>query len=268
MGAELNEKETSLGRLVDLVATLRGEKGCPWDRNQTPDTMKVYLLEEVHELLDALSEQDPEHVREELGDVLFQLIFLARIYEERRAFDIGDVARVVENKMVRRHPHVFGDEKVTSAEDVRKRWNQFKGSDLAGPPMKNPLDSVPSSLPSLLRAYRIIERASRAGFDPPDIQAVTTTVEEKWNDLQRGIDQKDKDRVSSEMGDLLFALVGLSRLLNLHPETALRQATNDFKHRFRSLKKASEKGSQNEQGIPSGRSPSTGEGRKKNHAQG
>ena len=230
---KLKKKASAFCELVRLIARLRGEDGCPWDRKQTPESMRVYILEEVHELLEAIDSRVPAAICEELGDVMFQVLFLTHIFEERGYFDIGDVARRSTEKMVRRHPHVFGDLKVTGAEDVRMRWHEFKKGEPNHDKTKSLVDTVPRNLPGLLRAYRLTERVARVGFDWPNLDGVIAKAKEEWAELQQAIDAKDQNRIASEIGDLLFAIVNLSRFVRVHPDSALRDAIRRFENRFR-----------------------------------
>ena len=229
-----------IARLDRLIETLRGENGCPWDRKQTPRSLAVYLTEEVFELADAIASGDPDAVCEELGDVLFQVLFIARMFQETGQFGIEDAARRVHEKMVRRHPHVFGDDRIEDADQVRRQWHEIKKTE--NPPSKtgSVLDSVPAGLPALMRAYRISERAARSGFDWDDIRGVADKVEEEWGEFNREIADDGPDarlRATLEFGDLLFALVNVARFAGFHPETALSEAVGKFERRFRHMER-------------------------------
>jgi len=179
---------TALTRLVD---TLRGENGCPWDKKQTPETVSIYLIEEVFELADAIEVGNPDQIREELGDVLFHIVFIARMFRERDEFDLARVAQTITDKMVRRHPHVFGDKKVDSSDEVIQNWHKIKLDENKSSPPQSLLDSVPVKLPALMRAYRMSERVAKAGFDWNDMQGVLTKVEEEWSELNSAIQADD-----------------------------------------------------------------------------
>lgn len=226
-----------LSGLRDLVAALRGENGCPWDRKQTPKSMKIYLVEEMYELLDAMDSGEPEAVCEELGDVLFQIFFLARIFEERRDFDIDQVAGANIKKMRGRHPHVFGDEKIKTAEDVRARWHQLKKGESKSGRQRGFLDSVPKSLPALMRAYRVCERTSRVDFHCPAKDLGPQDMDQKWDILKQTLEKKDKQGATRALGDFLFDLAGLAHRAGAHPETALSDATDRFSARFLAMEK-------------------------------
>jgi tetrapyrrole methylase family protein/MazG family protein len=228
--------------IIKLIETLRGENGCPWDKKQTPQTIAIYLAEEIFELVDAIESGDHDNVCEELGDVLFHILFLASLFREMGHFDIKDVVDVNTEKMTRRHPHVFGKDKVGSAEDVRVRWHKIKKKEKQHVPEASILDSVPVSLPSLMRAYRISERAAKAGFDWGDISGVMKKVEEEWNELKtelKGLNKssKDQDILALEFGDVLFTLVNVARFANIHPEIALKGSTKKFEKRFRYMER-------------------------------
>ena len=220
--------------LVKIMARLRGEGGCPWDREQTPETIKPYLIEETYEVLEAIDEQDPEKLKEELGDLMLQVVFHARMAEETGAFAIGDVLAAINDKLIRRHPHVFGDRKAETAQEVLFNWEQIKQTERR--PEKGQaslLDGVPREMPALLRAHRLQEKASRVGFDWKEAQEVFRKVEEELAELRAAMEGQAEDRVEAELGDLLFALVNLSRFLAVNPEEALRKTIARFIARFR-----------------------------------
>ena len=218
--------------LRELIATLRSENGCPWDRKQTPESMRVYLVEEMYELLDALEAEDPLEALEELGDVLFHVFFLSRIFEENGHFTAMDVAMANTEKMIARHPHVFGGDHAKTAEEVRARWHQFKKNQQSPKPEKGALDSVPKSMPALMRAYRIIERASRVGVDRPPMENGVQALDRRWSTLKQAFETGDKENIAEKLGPFLFELSGLSRQAGVHPESCLTRATNDFSRRF------------------------------------
>jgi MazG family protein len=216
--------------LVDVVARLRGEGGCDWDRAQTPETLRGHLLEEAFEVVDAIDHGRPEALKGELGDVLFLLVLLARMHEERGDFGVDDVARGAADKMVRRHPHVFAG----AAE--RPAWEAAKAAER--PAGASALDGVPPALPALLRAWRVGQKASRVGFDWPDLAGVRAKVDEELDELDEAIASGDAEHVAEELGDLLFTLVNLARFTHTPPEDALRAATAKFERRFRAVEQA------------------------------
>lgn len=240
-GAETEKKRadsTSFGRLAGLVETLRGENGCPWDKKQTPRSMAVKMLEETYELVDAVTNGQPGDVGEELGDVLFHIFFIARLFEEEGFFGIREVADGITRKMIRRHPHVFEKSPLSSAEEVKQQWHTIKQSEKPDSASASVLDSVPRMLPALMRAHQISERAAREGFDWPDLSGVMEKVVEELRELKDAIasgPETDGGRkaIRLEFGDLLFTLVNVARFLGINPETALTESTRKFEDRYR-----------------------------------
>ena len=228
---------TPLERLIRLVETLRGADGCPWDREQTPRSISVYLVEEVYELIDAIESDDPRRVCEELGDVLFHIIFIARIYEELKQFDIARATQVICDKMIRRHPHVFGSDKVANTEQIRERWHAIKKKEKTAVSDDSVLDSIPVQLPALMRAYRVSERAARTGFDWPDIASVMEKVQEEWNEFNQALKNEDSGKSANEFGDILFTLTNVARFARIHPETALNGSIVKFVQRFKQMER-------------------------------
>jgi MazG family protein len=226
---------TPLERLIQLVETLRGVDGCPWDREQTPRSISVYLIEEVYELVDAIESDDPRRICEELGDVLFHIIFIARIYEELKQFDIARAANLICDKMIRRHPHVFDGDKVTNTEQIRERWHAIKKTEKVATSEESVLDSIPVQLPALMRAYRVSERAARTGFDWPDIASVMEKVQEEWVEFKQALEKQDPGETANEFGDILFTLSNVARFARIHPETALSSAVAKFVQRFKQM---------------------------------
>ena len=228
--------------ISELIETLRGESGCPWDKKQTPQTIADYLLEEVYELVDAIESYNPKEVCEELGDVLFHIFFLVSLFRDMGHFDIKEVIDQNIEKMTRRHPHVFGKDQVDSVDEVRERWHNIKMQEKNQALDISILDSVPSKLPSLMRAFRISERASKAGFDWSDIAGVMNKVEEEWAELKAALEQqknniKDQELLAMEVGDILFTMANVARFVQINPETALRNATRKFEKRFNYMEK-------------------------------
>jgi len=235
---EFGNKELNIKRLMELVKTLRGENGCPWDKKQSPRTMAVYLLEEVYELVDAIESGNSDDICEELGDVLFHIFFVARLFEEKGHFDAGDVAGLITEKMIRRHPHVFGSENAENAGEVRKLWHTIKMNEKSRFKNGSVLDSIPGGVPALMRAYRISERAARTGFDWDNIEGVMQKAEEEWSEFQCALNEKNKADISVEFGDILFTLVNVARFAAIHPETALKDSIKKFEARFRQMEKS------------------------------
>ena len=223
--------------LVKLVERLRGPGGCPWDAEQTDETIKIYLLEETYEVLEAIEKSSSTDVCLELGDLLFQVLFLAHLAEERKEFDLVQVIERITEKMIRRHPHVFGEVRVDTAEDVAVNWAKIKRAEQGTLQMTSSLKSVPVNLPALLRAHRLGERASREGFDSPHKGQTWDGVQERFEKLRIALAENDKDLVGEVMGDLLFDMAGLARAWRLNAEDVLRLANQRFLKRFEEMEK-------------------------------
>jgi len=233
---DINRSADAIRSLVKLVARLRGPGGCPWDAEQTDDTIKIYLLEEAYEVLDALEGVSPREVCSELGDLLFQILFLAQLASERGEFDFNEVVEGITEKMTRRHPHVFGDTKVDGAEDVASNWVKIKRKETGRPKSTSfLLQSVPSDLPALLRAHRLSERASKVGFDWADREEIWAKVQEEFEELESAIHHGDQEGIVEEMGDLLFSLTNLARHSGVNAENILRKGNQKFLERFEKM---------------------------------
>ena len=227
------EGDSAVARMRELIERLRGDDGCPWDREQTADSVRPNLLEEAHEVAAAVDGGDWSELRGELGDLLFQVGFLARLAEEDGHFDLDDVADAAVEKMIARHPHVFGDAVAETAADVRQLWEHNKQSAREdGEQGGSALDGVPPTLPGLTEATRLSVKAAALGFDWPDVDGVVDKVAEEARELTA---ETAPDRLTDEFGDLLFALVNLARHLGLDPEGALAGANRKFRRRFAGL---------------------------------
>ncbi len=220
--------------LVALVEILRSDRGCPWDREQTTEQIKTYLLEEAYELLEALESDDPKNVSAELGDLLFHIVFLARIFEEAGIFDMGHVIQMIMEKMIRRHPHVFGQVQLSNSEEVRRQWREIKQTEakLKDAGQSSSLNSVPRNLPALMRAYRICERAPRLSSDASNIDSIIEGLDKALATFKASLVAGDSTKLTEEIGDLLFAIVNLGRIVRVHPEAALAQTTEKFIAQF------------------------------------
>jgi tetrapyrrole methylase family protein/MazG family protein len=214
-------------RLVEIMELLRSPKGCPWDREQNFDTIKPYLLEETYEVMDAIDARDFDELAEELGDLLLQAVFFAQMASEEGRFNIGDSIDAINNKLVRRHPHVFGDAVAKTAGDVKQRWDEIKAAEKPRP--KGLLAGVPRSLPALVEAHQIASRAAGAGFDWENLDQVLEKLREELAELDAA---RDQEEVEDEVGDLLFVLVNIARFLKIDPEQALRKTNAKFRRRF------------------------------------
>ena len=229
----MKKKNNEFNELVNIMKKLRDKIGCPWDREQTRDSIKPYLIEEVYELLEAIEEKNPDKIKEELGDLLFQIIFHAELAKEQNEFDVFDVCLNVKEKMIRRHPHVFGNTKVSCSKEVLERWEEIKRKEPKNADRKSALDGIPKELPSLLRAFRYQEKAAKVGFDWEKIDQVFEKVEEEMAELKQTLSKKDKIEMEHELGDVLFSLVNVARFIKLNPEEAMRKAINRFFERFK-----------------------------------
>jgi MazG family protein len=221
--------------LLTMMARLRGEGGCPWDREQTRETLRPFLVEETYEVLDALDAGDPTHIREELGDLLFQVVFHAEIARERGEFSMADLLEALITKMTRRHPHVFGDRPVSSAAEALAQWEAIKGAEKHG---ASALAGVPRALPALHRAQRVQHKAARVGFDWSDAAGALEKVREELGEVAEALRQGDGPALRDELGDLLFSVVNVARLSSVDPEGALQAAVDRFSRRFASMEKA------------------------------
>lgn len=220
--------------LVRVMARLRAPGGCPWDRKQTFDTIKPYLLEEAYEVMDAIDAKDWSGLAEELGDLLLQPVFFAEMAEEEGLFSIADALDRINQKLIRRHPHVFGDAAADTAEDVKRRWDEIKKKEKTerGTAERSLLEGVPRSLPALVEAEKVSAKAAGAGFEWPDVGGVLEKVQEEAGELARASETRDPAEVEHELGDLLFTVVNLARFLRVDPEQALRKTSARFRRRF------------------------------------
>ena len=216
--------------LVDVMRTLREPGGCPWDREQTHASIRSNMIEEVYEYLEAVDAEDTEGMREELGDILMQIVFHARMAEEACRFDLQDVIDEVVDKLIRRHPHVFGETKVTGSDEVLVNWEAIKKTEKTE--RKHVLDGVTQGLPALLRAYKLQSKAAKVGFDWPDVKGVWDKVQEELAELQEALASGDRAAAENELGDVLFALVNYARHQKIEPEVALNGTNNRFAKRF------------------------------------
>jgi tetrapyrrole methylase family protein / MazG family protein len=227
-----NQIAEALLQLVAVVERLRSEQGCPWDRQQTSTSLIPYMLEEAYEVIESIEADDPQALKEELGDLLLHIVFQSRIAEEHQQFTLAASIQTVVEKLIRRHPHVFGDARVQDTAEVRQRWEAAKQREKG---RQSLLDGVPRTLPALTRARRVQEKAASVGFDWPDIAAVWAKVNEELEELQTAHAAADPAAIAEEFGDVLFSLVNLGRFLHLSAEDALRQAMAKFERRFQGI---------------------------------
>ncbi len=222
------EKLEALGRIIDTLDILRVQ--CPWDRKQTNESLRPNTIEEVYELCDALIHDDNANIKKELGDVLLHVLFYAKIGEEKGAFDIADVADALNNKLIFRHPHVFGTTKVHDSHEVEQNWEQIKLKEKGG--NKTVLAGVPSALPAMIKADRIQEKAANVGFDWDTPSQVWDKVKEEVAEFSSEIDKMEHDKMEEEMGDVLFSIINAARLYKINPENALEKTNIKFIRRF------------------------------------
>jgi len=225
------DKPSTFDDLLTIMRRLRGPGGCPWDAEQTHESLTRYLLEETYEVIEAIDLQSPEMLKEELGDLLLQPIFHSAIAEEAGTFTMDDVISALCEKLVRRHPHVFGDVEILDSKAQIENWEQIKKTE-KGDKRKSVLAGIPPHLPALLKAQKITEKASRVGFDWEHIDQVAAKVMEELHEFEEAMSEGDNDRMEAELGDLLFAIVNLGRFLSINPEEALRKTIKRFQSRF------------------------------------
>ncbi len=221
-------------RLVSIMARLRAPGGCPWDREQTFDTIKPYLLEETYEVLDAIDRRDWPGLAEELGDLMLQAVFFAQMASDEDKFRIDDSLDAIGEKLIRRHPHVFGDGSAKTADDVKRRWDEIKADEKKskGVEEKGRLESVPRNMPALVEAQQISSKAAAVGFDWENPEQVLEKLDEEMHELARARESESQAEIEGEVGDLFFVLVNLARFLKVDPEQALRKTNAKFRKRF------------------------------------
>lgn len=224
-----------LDELIKVVARLRGPDGCPWDKEQTRDSLRPYLVEELYELLEAFDENAPDHIKEELGDLLLQIVLHCQLAEEDGLFEISDVIEGIVSKMVRRHPHVFGDKDLDTSAKVSKWWDEHKMSE--GKAVSSVIGGIPKTLPSLLRAQELQSKASAVGFDWDNIEDVFNKLDEEVAEFKSALLNKDLINAEDELGDIFFVLVRISNFVKVNPEDALRKTISKFIARFEHIEK-------------------------------
>lgn len=232
----MNSREDKLkafGRLLDVMDDLRAK--CPWDKKQTMNSLRHLTIEETYELCDALLDEDMEEVKKELGDILLHMVFYAKIASEKKAFDIADVLNGICEKLIYRHPHIYGDVKVEDEEEVKRNWEQLKLKEKGE--KTSVLEGVPSSLPALVKAVRIQDKVRGIGFDWSDKKDVWAKVKEELNEFEAEVEKSNTSEMEAEFGDLLFSLVNYSRHLNINPEDALERTNKKFRARFQEMEK-------------------------------
>lgn len=228
-------KETSIDRLLGIMRKLRGPDGCPWDREQTLDSLKSCLIEETYEVIDAMESGDRAELCGELGDLLLQVVFQAQICDEAGEFNFDDVVNGIADKLVRRHPHVFGDVQAKTSGDVLRNWEKIKKTEKDGEKPRSLVEGIPRHLPALAKANLVQKRVARAGFEWDEIGGVVDKLDEELAEVKEAMEQKDAAAIREELGDLMFSVVNLSRYLGHEPEELLHENIAKFMRRFQSL---------------------------------
>ena len=228
-------------QLVQVFAALRSENGCPWDREQTHESIKPDLIEETYEVIEAIDAGDATKLREEIGDLLANVMLHAQIARDEGEFDISDVIKTLTEKLIRRHPHVFGDQEANNADQVVKNWEQIKRSESGYEDRKSALDGVPDHLPNLQRAQKLQRKAARVGFDWNNVSDVLPKIDEEIAELKENIQDGNREEIELEIGDLLFSIVNLCRFLHVQAEEALRKANRKFVSRFKTMEEELER---------------------------
>lgn len=223
-------------QLLEIMSALRAEKGCPWDREQTRESLRPFIVEEAYEVIDAIDGEDPEALKEELGDLLFQIVFQCQIAREKGEFEMHDVIDKIGRKMMARHPHVFGKADYRTTEEVLIHWEAQKRKE--GKKHETVIDGVPKNLPSLLRAHKLQDRASRLGFDWQTLEDVLPKLDEEMKEFRKALQEQKQDEIENELGDIFFVLVNISRFVGVDPEGALRKTISKFISRFRYIEMA------------------------------
>jgi MazG family protein len=263
----LKQKELTPGqwfeKLVGVQARLRAPNGCPWDREQTHQTLRTYLIEEAYEVLEALESGNDDKFVEEMGDLLLQIVFHSQIAGEEGRFTVAEVIREIHDKMIRRHPHVFGKTRAKDSAEVLRNWEQIKAEERRASGKKSDsngdgkarketslLDGVSHTLPATLEGFQLTRKASRIGFDWDDAGGIFEKMQEESEELKRALGEQDQPRIEEELGDLLFAVVNLSRFLKIDPEIALKKANTKFSRRFRAMEGLARKNGREFKDLP------------------
>ena len=229
----------NLEKLIEIIDTLRSPNGCKWDREQTHATLKRNMLEEAYEAVDAINDNDPKHLKEELGDVLLQVVLHAQIAKEDGDFTIEDVAKTLNEKLIHRHPHVFGDVKVQNTQEILDNWEKLKKEEK--PHRKSVMDGIPIYLPALMQAYKISKKAVKVGFEWDSVESLKECINSEMKEFEQADQNNDTKNIEDDIGDLLFAIVNLSRWYKINPELALNFANKKFMKRFKKMEELAQK---------------------------
>ncbi len=224
---------TAFYELVDVMKKLRAPDGCPWDREQTLETLKKTLVEECYEVVEVMEEEKHEELKGELGDLLLQVVFQAEIMEEKKYFDINDVCKEITEKLIRRHPHIFGDVKVSGSDEVLTNWEEIKKTEKLHKHRESVLDGIPHAMPPLEKAYKIQNKVKKFDFEPKSVENSLERIDSNFLDFKKIIEEDNKDKIKEEYGKLLFSLVNLGKIMDIEPSEELRKENNRFQKRFK-----------------------------------
>ena len=224
---------TAFYELVDVMKKLRAPDGCPWDREQTLETLKKTLVEECYEVVEVMEEEKYEELKGELGDLLLQVVFQAEIMEEKKYFDINDVCKEITEKLIRRHPHIFGDVKVSGSDEVLTNWEEIKKTEKLHKHRESVLDGIPHAMPPLEKAYKIQNKVKKFDFEPKSVENSLERIDVNFSDFKKIIEEDNKDKIKEEYGKLLFSLVNLGKIMDIEPSEELRKENNRFQKRFK-----------------------------------
>ena len=224
---------TAFYELVDVMKKLRAPDGCPWDREQTLETLKKTLVEECYEVVEVMEEEKHEELKGELGDLLLQVVFQAEIMEEKKYFDINDVCKEITEKLIKRHPHIFGDVKVSGSDEVLTNWEEIKKTEKLHKHRESVLDGIPHAIPPLEKAYKIQNKVKKFDFEPKSVENSLERIDVNFSDFKKIIEEDNKDKIKEEYGKLLFSLVNLGKIMDIEPSEELRKENNRFQKRFK-----------------------------------
>ena len=224
---------TEFYELVDVMKKLRAPDGCPWDREQTLETLKKTLVEECYEVVEVMEEEKHEELKGELGDLLLQVVFQAEIMEEKKYFDINDVCKEITEKLIRRHPHIFGDVKVSGSDEVLTNWEEIKKTEKLHKHRESVLDGIPHAMPPLEKAYKIQNKVKKFDFEPKSVENSLERIDVNFSDFKKIIEEDNKDKIKEEYGKLLFSFVNLGKIMDIEPSEELRKENNRFQKRFK-----------------------------------
>lgn len=237
----MKKERYSYEDLLEIMSTLRAPHGCPWDREQDHKSLKRYLIEEAYEVLDAIDDESPAKLCDELGDLLLQVVFHAQIAKENKQFDFSDVVHGVSTKMINRHRHVFGQEEAETSDDVMSIWEKVKKEEKGLKTQTQVLKEIPGNLPALMRSFKVQQKAAQVGFDWDDVKDAMVKIKEEFGELEKAYEKDNKENIEEELGDLLFAVVNVSRFLKVQPELALTATVNKFIRRFEFVEESAAK---------------------------